>query len=177
MKRSNWVLIGVAVLVLVVGWLVFRPSRESVALDLVASFGQAVEVRPSPESFGVGETTLAGVTKPSLRAKENTRIAWDVTVPDRAWLYLSAGLQEEAWQVAGDGMVFRVSINDDELLNVVINPHGDDSQRRWQDYALDLSEFAGEQVKVFLKTNTSVPGKNNTDGDLGAWGAPRIVTR
>ncbi|MCC7008791.1 MAG: hypothetical protein IT184_08240 [Acidobacteria bacterium] len=177
MKRSGWVLIGVLVLTAVVGWLVLRRSSENVVLDLASSFGQAVEVRPAPEAFSVAETTIAGVAKPAILTKENTRVAWSVTVPDRAWLHLSAAVQEPAWTTAGDGVVFRVSINDDELLNVVVNPYGDESQRKWQDYALDLSEFAGEQVRVYLKTNTSVPGKNNADGDLGAWGAPRIVTR
>jgi hypothetical protein len=176
MKRSAWILISVVVLLGLVAWLVFRPASEHVATDFVADFAKASEVRP-PDAFSIVDATLAGETKRAIAVKQASRIAWNVTVPNNAWLHLSAGLTEDAWTVDGDGVLFRVSVNDDELLNVVINPFGDTSARRWQDFALDLSEFAGEDVKVFLKTNASAPGKNNTAGDSAVWGAPRIVTK
>jgi len=177
MKRSAWIALCVVVLLGLVAWLVLRPTSENVAMDFIALYDSAAEKRPEGDIFSVADVTLAGDTKRAILAKESTRIGWDITVPNNAWLHVSAGLQESAWTTSGDGVVFRVSINDDELLNVVVNPYRDQSHRRWQDFALDLSEFAGEDVRLFLKTNTSVPGRNNADGDLPVWGYPRLVTK
>jgi hypothetical protein len=175
MKRSAWILASIVALVLLVAWLVLRPRSESVVLDLVEQFPQAVEVRPTPEVFSIIDATLAGETKRAIHAKDGSRVAWDVTIPDGAWLTFSAGLIEEAWKVPGNGVQFRVSVFDDEILNVVINPYEDESARRWQDFELDLSEYAGENVKLFLKTFPGARGDNA--GDLAVWGTPRIVTK
>lgn len=177
MKRSAWVIVCVVALVGLVAWLVLRPKSENVAVDLLAQFSNAVEKRPSADVFSIIDASLAGVDKRAIFTKDSSRIAWNVTIPDNAWLYVSAGLTEQAWTVSGDGVLFRISVNDDELLNVVINPYRDASMRKWQDFQIDLSEFAGQNVNVFLKTNASPPGPTNTNGDFAVWGAPRIVTR
>jgi hypothetical protein len=173
MKRSVWILASVVVLVLVVAWLIFRQKPEHVVVDLIEQFPQAVEKRPTPEVFSIIDSTLAGESKRAILAKQPSRIAWSVTLPDHAWLRLSLGLTEEAWTVPGSGVQFRVTVFDDERLNVVIDPFKDPSARRWQDFELDLSEYAGENVRVFLKT-FAAPGIN---GNLAVFGAPRIITR
>ena len=175
MKRSAWILASVVVLVGLVAWLVLRPRSENVVLDLVEAFPQAVEKRPTDEVFSIIDATLAGETKRAIQTKQASRVAWSVTVPDDGWLIFSAGLTEEAWKTPGNGVQFRVSIFDDEILNVVINPFEDASARRWQDFELDLSEYAGENVKIFLKT---FPGAGGDDrGDFAVWGNPRVVTK
>lgn len=177
MKRSVWVIGSVVLLVGLVAWLVLRPKSENVAIDLVAQFPSAVEKRPAPETFSLIDATVAGVTKRAIYTKDSSRIAWNVTMPDNAWLLVSAALTEEAWPVEGDGVLFRISANDNELLNVVINPFRDPSVRKWQDFQIDLSEFAGQNLNLFLKTNASASGRANTSGDFAVWGNPRIVTR
>jgi hypothetical protein len=64
-------------------------------------------------------------------------------------------------------------MNDDEVLKQVIDPYADATDRRWNDFEIDLSEFAGESMYLYLKTFTG----GNADGDLPVWGEPRIVTR
>jgi hypothetical protein len=178
MKRPVWIFAGVLVLAGLVAYLALRPVSEHVVVNFIDAFDEAVERRPvGDDTFTVGEATLAGVTKRAIRAKNPSRIAWTVTIPDNAWLVVSAGIAEEAWTVAGDGVAFRISLNDDEVLNMLVDAYSDPSVRRWNDYEVDLSEFAGETMNVFLKTFASPPGANNTDGDLPIWGEPRIVTR
>jgi hypothetical protein len=163
-----------------VGYFVLRPQQENVVVDLIADFPNAFEKRPVPEVFSFVDATIAGETKRAIATKDSSRIAWRVTVPENAWISLSAGLTEDAWTIEGDGVLFRVSVHDDELLNVVINPYADPSARKWQDFMLDLSEYAGETVGIYLKTNASPPvppGQNNKNGDFAVWGNPRIVTR
>jgi hypothetical protein len=68
-------------------------------------------------------------------------------------------------------------MNDDEVLNMPIDPFGDPGARRWNDFEIDLSEFAGETMNVFLKTFPSPPASSDTNGDMPVWGEPRIITR
>jgi hypothetical protein len=159
----------------VVAWWVFHQKAEHVVVDLIEQFPQAVEKRPSPEVFSIIDATLAGETKKAIFVKDPSRIAWSVTIPDHAWLRLSLGLTEAAWTVPGNGVQFRVTVFDDERLNVVIDPYKDPSARRWQDFELDLSEYAGENVRIYLKTFAGAGG--DTNGDLAVFGAPRIITR
>jgi hypothetical protein len=177
MKRSVWIIAALVVLGGLVAWLALRQESENVVVNFIDDFGKAVESRPAGDTFAIADTTLAGQTKRAMTAKTPSRIAWAVTIPENAWLVVSAGLVEEAWTVAGDGVVFRISLNDDEVLNMVVDPYGDPSARRWNDFEVDLAEFAGETMNVYLKTFTSPPGKNNPDGDLPVWGEPRIVVR
>jgi hypothetical protein len=173
MKRPVWIVAGIVVLGGLIAWLAFRGESENVVVNFVDDLAQAIEKRPTDDTFSVADVTIAGTTKRSIVTKNPSRIAWSVTVPENAWLIVSAGVQEEGWKTAGDGVSFRISMNDDEVLHTVIDPYGDPSDRQWNDLEIDLSEFAGETMNVFLKT---FPGKN-ADGDLPAWGEPRIITR
>jgi hypothetical protein len=174
MKRPVWIVAGVVVLGALVLWLALREPSENVVVSFVDSFPEAVEKRPdAPDTFTISDVTLAGVTKRAIVAKNPSRIAWSVTIPENARLVLSAGIREEGWTVARDGVSFRASLNDDEVLNLLVDAYGDASARRWHDVEVDLSEFAGETMNVFLKTFTG----RTADGDLPVWGEPRIVTR
>lgn len=177
MKRPVWIVAGIVVLGVLVLWLALRRPSENVVINFVDEIAQTTERRPADGTFDVGEVTLDGETRRVIRAPANGRIAWSVTIPENAFLVGSAALAEEAWTTKGDGVVFRASLNDDEVLNIVVDPFGEPSARRWQDFEVDLSEFAGETMNVFLKTFASPPGRNNTDGDLPLWGEPRIITR
>ena len=177
MKRSVWIVAGIVVLAGLVLWLAFRGESENVVVNFVDDFGQAVEKRPVDASFSVSDVTLAGQTKRAIVTPSPSRIAWTVTIPENARLLVSGGVREEAWTTKGDGVVFRISMNDDEVLNMVIDPFGDPSARKWNDFEIDLSEFAGETVNVFLKTFASPPGSSDANGDQPVWGEPRIITR
>lgn len=177
MKRPVWIVAGIVILGGLIAWLAFRGESENVAVNFVDNFAQAVEKRPVNATFSVADVTLAGQTKRAIVAPGASRIAWTQTIPENAWLLVSGGMREESWTTKGDGVVFRISMNDDEVLNMVIDPFGDSDARRWHDFEIDLSEFAGETMNVFLKTFPSPPGSNNTDGDMPVWGEPRIIVR
>lgn len=177
MKRSGWVLLAVLVVGGLITWIVLRSGSGNVAYDFIAQFANAEEKRPVPTAFTVTDATIAGETKHAIAATGPTRIAWDVTVPDNAWLTVSAGMLEQGWTVPGDGVVFRVSVNDDEILNLTINPYKNPSDRHWQDFTLDLSEYAGEKVRIFLKTNPGTSRHEDRNGDFPVWGEPRLITK
>jgi hypothetical protein len=184
MKRPVWLLIGV-VLAVAVAWFALRPGGEgSLTADLVEQFPTATQKRPNPETFQVVEATLGGDTRPAILTRESSRLVYAVPVPDNGELRVSLGLLEEAWTTQGDGVLFRILIGagapPEEVLNLLINPFGNPSDRRWHDITIDLSEYAGETIDIYFNTNASPdqrPPVNDTNGDLAVWGAPAVYAR
>ena len=177
MKRSAWIILSVVVLAGVVTWLILRARAEHTVVDLVAELPNVVVSLPNKEAFKVAETTIAGDTKRAIVFDGSSRLAWRVAVPENAWLSLSLGMREESYKVPGDGVWFRVTVYDQELLSLMVDAAKNTADRRWQDFMIDLSEYAGETVDIYLKTNQGPPGSSNVTGDFSAWGNPRIITR
>jgi hypothetical protein len=178
--KGRWFIIGA--LVGVAGLIVWSRSLGSaqMAADLVDHFPQAIQVRPNPEAFTVGDVTIGGRTLKSIAVSQASRIVWKEKVPSNAWLDVSLGLREEAWSKPGDGVLFMVGITAngkyDELVSLVVNPMGNPADRQWYPLMLDLSPYAGLEVEVILNTRAGV-GDATADNDLAVWGAPAIVTR
>lgn len=184
MKRPAWLLIGV-VLAVVVVWFALRPSGDGrVVADLIDEFPSAVDRRPSPETFEVIRATIAGDTREAILTRDSSRLVYRVQVPEDGELRVGLGLLEEAWTTPGDGVLFRILIGagapPEEVLNLVIDPYGNEGDRRWHDISIDLSEYSGETIDIFLNTNASPPSRppvNDTAGDLAVWGAPAVYAR
>jgi hypothetical protein len=180
--RYRWFLAGGAVAVVVLAlWVVFGRSGGTVAVNFIDTFADA-EKRPNPDVFSIVDATLNGQAKRAIFVGTASRLTWHETIPNRAWLTVSLGLKPEAWTQPGDGVLFRVGMSTgsryDELLNVLVNPYGNPSDRGWQDISLDLSPYAGQSVDVIFNTNWSAPGHgDDRRNDLALWGAPRIVVR
>jgi hypothetical protein len=185
MKRPVWLIaLGIVVAAIVVFYVVRHNGHETVVTDLVAAFPTATEKKPSPDTFSVIDATIGGQQKRAIFTKDPSRLVYTLNVPENAQLKVSLGLLEDGWKTQGDGVLFRVLAtpangNQDELLNLDLNPFANPSDRSWHDLSIDLSEYAGETIQLFLNTNSSPPGRPQRDdraGDLAVWGAPRIVT-
>lgn len=174
---SLGLLLGLAMLGL---WRRLDRGPQGISADFVRQFETATVRRPGPEVFAVREVTISGVSKPSIIVQQPSRIAWDLTMPDHARVETEVALQEEAWTLAGDGVLFRIGISldgrYDELVTLVVNPSGLPDDRRWVPVAVDLSPYAGRAVSLIFNTGSGAEG-DNRDNDLAVWGAPRLVTR
>ena len=177
----RWFSLGLVVGLATLGlWLRVGHGTRGVAVDFVRQFESASVRRPDREAFAVRDVIVAGESKPSITVQQPTRVAWDLTVPDHAWVETEVALLEEAWTRAGDGVLFRIGISldgrYDELVNQAVNPFARPDDRRWIPVVVDLSAYGGRAVSVIFNTGPGVEG-NNRDNDLGVWGSPRIVTR
>lgn len=174
---------GLGLVAIVVAYLALRPAGDRIAFDLVEQLPNAKDRRPNPDVFSVVDATLAGKRERAILTKQPSRIKYNITVPDEAWLKFSLGLLEESWTTQGDGVLFQVLVvsgpENVELLSLVVNPYGNPSDRGWQPLVLDLSQFAGENVDLVFNTYASPPPNTERDrnGDAALWGAPRIVIR
>jgi len=187
MKRS-W--IGTIVVVVVAAgfalWLL-RSGGERVSIDLVQEFPTAKIKRPTPDVFSIVDASINGVTKKSIFTKDPSRVGWHFTVPEDAWLKVSIGVEEQGWTMPGDGVVFQIGVvsgkNYEELLRLRVNPYSEASDRQWKDLTLDLSPHSGEDIDLVFNTLSSPdpapgqPPKDDRNGDLALWGAPRVVVK
>ena len=189
MTRSTRLLVGGLVIVAALAaWFFLRSgSSDRVAIDLMAQFPTAKVKNPSPEVFEKVDATLAGRRYPAIFAKQPSRLAWSITVPDDAWLKVQLGLKEEAWKVQGDGVFFMVGVSAggrfDQVYTLVVNPYGNPSDKAWKEIIVDLSPYAGQTVDLIFNTfpsPTPAPGAppvSDTNGDLALWGAPQIIIK
>ena len=111
---------------------------------------------------GVSWQGLGEIYRESLVARAPERMAFTVTVPDRAWLDVGIGTIDDR------PATFKVSVASDggsseELLDerTVTTPY------RWQRTAIDLTRLAGRKVSVSLALVAEA-------GTVGLWGSPTI---
>lgn len=173
----------VVVLVLILGWYLLRRSGSAGTVDLLTQFEEAKKA-PASETFPIIDATLANETKKAIAPPGviGTRIIWKVHVPDDGWLRVNLGLKTDAWQKAGDGVLFKVLVSDgkasEELFTQHVDPFNNAADRRWIPVMVDLSAYGGEQVDLIFNTYASPPkAPANMDNDMPLWGAPEIVIR
>ena len=184
MKVNRAVVIGVVALILViVGWWLFRRSSQGGAVDLLAKFDQA-QKKPEAGAFDLVDATLNGETRKSIapRPSAGTRLTWHLQIPDDGWLRVNLGLKPEAWTQEGDGVLFMVGVSDgrsfEALFSQYVNPYGNTADRRWIPVMVDLSAYGGEEVDLIFNTFASQPGKPSDErNDFALWGTPEIVIR
>lgn len=176
MKSNRAVLTAVVLLVVIAaGWWLFHRG-SSARVDLLAGFQQA---KKSGGEFTLTDATLAGDTKQAIAAPPNGRITFHVRIPDDGWLRVSLGMKPESWDKDGNGVLFFAGVSDgrsfEKLFEQVLNPHANQSERRWIPVAVDLSAYAGEEMDVVLNTRASPAGvPEDARNDLPLWGAPTI---
>src|SRR5262249_5680360 len=99
--------IGAAV-VIALAWSWF-PRSDRPLVDLTQALSTAKR-QPSPSAFVVEPVTIDGDTKPSILAREQTRLTYHVTVPKHARLRVAAAIHPSVWNEAGDGVLLLVGI-------------------------------------------------------------------
>lgn len=139
-------------------------------MEFAAQVADASVVRPSAETFSVAEARVGGTTMPAIAASGASRMAWDLTIPEGAWVEAHLALPDALATTAGEGVLFRIGISFDdryeEVVTHVVTPAPSVDHHQWTPVAADLSIFAGRRVSLIF--NTAGPG---------LWGAPRMVVR
>ncbi|HXT41375.1 MAG TPA: hypothetical protein VN887_15300 [Candidatus Angelobacter sp.] len=151
-----------------------RPVVE-VAADLIELFKPGLvqdalscEVRQPASAGGVKQDALfehpLAVGRPArvnyeldltrTTAQEPLLLAFEIALSD--------GIKSGA---GADGVRFVVQINGRQMFSA------ETVETRWQPHVVDLTEFAGQHVRLTLATDA----RNNTSYDWALWGNPRIL--
>jgi hypothetical protein len=191
-RPARFLLGGVLLGAVVAGFLWSCRGGERVAVDLVEEWPKAKQRVPQ-DSQSVIDASISGDTRKGILVTQPGRIAYDVTVPEHAWLKLAVGMLEKSWTIPGDGVTIFLYVVplgpdgnvmtrpeggmvSDELLSLTVNPSGNPADKLWHDLTLDLSKYAGKRVELRLVTQASPTNRTaDTNGDVLVWGQPRIV--
>lgn len=158
-----------------------RASGERI--DLVERLNEAQKA-PDAATFVIEDHTLAGEAHRAIAVAPvlGSRLTWRLTVPKRAWLWVSIGMQVEAWNNEGDGVRFTAGINDGgtftQLFEQYLHPFALAGDRKWFPVRVSLAKYEGREVELVFATATGADGAGqDRRHDLPLWGVPEIVIR
>jgi hypothetical protein len=147
--------------------------------NFVATFGQA-QISNAESTSASTQDYAGGVSKPALfehpRAEGEARIEYTLALPqlkssERLILHFSIGLRDgvdfDTPQTKPDGVQFAVEVSGERRFEAV------SEVCRWEEHAVDVSDFAGKRIQVGFLTNCN--GAGNTNFDWGLWGNPRLL--
>ena len=156
-------------------------SESPSSYDLASMMNQAQKSTSIADPKGVFYTieslNLGGLSPKAIFQHPPSTITYSIKVPKgRSVFRAGLGMTPDSWDKGGDGVEFVVAVETRgerlELLQRYIDPKADPALRRWNDIEVDLSAYAGKEVKLSLITG---PGpKGDLDNDWAVWGAPRI---
>ncbi len=151
------------------------------AIDLAARFGDA-ERRPlgaGPDVLAVKTVAIGGESRRAILARAPTRVTWDLTLPNNAFVRTVVGLDESVWGKESDGVQFRIAISNAEgyrpLLVRRVNPRQVAGDRGWIPMTVDLSRYSGQHVHLILATDTVPTRYPDPRNDVAYWGSPAIT--
>ncbi len=186
MKKQVLPLLAAVVVVALAGvWYVKRGGQQPAVIDLVQTFPDALKQQgedAGTDNFAVRNERIAGQTLRAIYAHPTSRITWKVTAPTDGWLKTYLGVDEQAWDKDGDGVLFMIGVRDlgggpyQELLRQQVDPHGRHGDRRWIPITLDLSPFSGRVIEIYFNTRVSMKG-SDARNDFSYWGTPGIYLR
>jgi hypothetical protein len=134
----------------------------------------------TPEEWYVAYdwTAIGDDSRPVLKMHPPSAVVYDMILSEDTWLRGAAALHPDVWSPdKGDGVLFQIQVFSQEGEETVyyneIDPKNLPDHRRWHDFEIDLSRYAGQRVTIKFLTYPL----NSNDWDWAVWGAPVLVTR
>ena len=160
-----------------------KPPLSFGVIDEVYNFVDQFQHSQSGDAEQISanaQDSAGGVKKAALfehpPAEGDARIQYEVLLPEvepneNLILHFSIGLRDgvdfELPHTKPDEVRFAIEISDERRFVAV------SEACRWDEYLIDLSDFAGSTVQIAFLTNCN--GASNTDYDWALWGNPRVL--
>jgi hypothetical protein len=147
--------------------------------DLLAAYPRATPHVHQPSYLHLGEYAVANETRRGIYLHPTGSIEFPaVHLSSKAVLTFWIGIEDDAWDKAGDGVEFTVFVrrgNDarTKVFSRYLDPKHNPDDRRWIEGRTSLKPFRNEDVQIILATG---PGPaNDFNFDWALWGEPQIV--
>lgn len=164
-----------------------RDAKHEVALQTVTAFNLArhftegkahVSQNGAPEAVRMERFVMPdnGDWGDVLLVHPPATVGFPLSLPDRPLNFTSRlALAPESWQWGGDGVTFVVYVQEEngsvtELFRRHIGKEAE--ARRWHDVEFSLSDYAGDDIVLFLATEDGPAGDGT--GDWAGWETPRL---
>jgi len=151
-----------------------KEARGSVDLLVELPAAEMTEQEAS-EPARLHLAKIDGDERLCLFAHPRSNIAWKMTVPDCARLRAAIALDPLCLSWGGRGAWFEVRVGQDIVFRQYVDPKINPNEHRWQEIAVDLSPYAGREVKLTLATLPHASG--DLTGLWALWAKPRIEIR
>ncbi|MBN1658855.1 MAG: O-antigen ligase family protein [Anaerolineae bacterium] len=133
---------------------------------------------PDPISSEPDERTVLFQHPPQTGRNE---VSFDVQVPENGALQFAIALSPDVWSPdQGDGVWFEVYVHEsgnpwgrETIFSRYINPKDNLTDRRWRNYLVDLSPWAGRSVQLGLITEAGPAG--DWAYDWAGWAEPALI--
>lgn len=163
---------------------VTHPSSR-IAIDLAGTLQRAQAETSAPTGSGTGVfppyldvsyIRIGGQQRRWVYMHPPAQMAARVRVPPRAFFQAGLALDPESWtQEYGDGVRFVVEVESGAgkrmLLDRHVNPRARGEDRGWVDVWVNLEDYAGQEVRLILRTNAV----QDVNFDWAGWANPQIV--
>ena len=141
-----------------------RPTDANGARFEIASIRLLFDREQLAETpSGVGWMGLSEVYHESLVAKATETIRVPLSLPARPWLDLSVGTLEDRPVTFWVGIEQEGAAEPRVLLERTVT-----TPDRWEEASIDLTAFAGEDIRLSLNLSAADPGT------IGFWGSPVV---
>ena len=156
---------------------------EAVAVDFLA--GTPAEGEVISQTWDLAELPGAADRRTVLfehpPQQGQARIIYRVTIPPQGALRFGIALAPEVWLPdKGDGVTFQVYVQEEgasegQFVFVrYVNPKSNIPDRKWRNFVVDLSPYAGQTILLSLITEAGPQG--NYSFDWAGWSTPQLVT-
>ncbi len=146
-------------------------SSSSAELDLREELRRA-KIKTRKRTFvGSSELTIGNVSCPVILAHPPSKIMYRVDLGKDPLLLFNHAMVPSTYDQPGEGVLFRVRLNDSVLWENYLDAKNKDEDRGWHPVTLELP--SGGTDRLVLETE---PGpKGNPDFCAAVWGAPRLI--
>ena len=148
-------------------------------LEMFEAGGAQVSEDNVPEPVEVRRYTMPqnGDWSDVLFMHSGASVSWQVALPETPTaLSFRAAMDPNSWDWGGDGSTFVVQIETDAVPSQELyrrHISNEESDRQWHDELVSLAKYAGQTVRLTLRTE---PGpRDDFTGDWAGWGQPLIV--
>ena len=156
------------------------PRSSANQISLLARFSGARVEAQLPEGIQVTSWAINGRTERVLFEHPRARVSFDLEVPFAAKLWTGISYSPLAWDKGGDGATFEVFLkpkNGEErrLFSRYIDPKRNANERVFIPVAVDLEQYAHQDVVLSLVTDPGPRGDNSFD--WAGWTDPIVASQ
>jgi hypothetical protein len=137
---------------------------------------------PFVQEITINNESRATISQPAiapldLHIVDSNLIYNNIPVSAGSKLSFGVAMNPDSWTKDTDGVLFKILVEDkagtNEIFSKYVSPHENTEDRRWQDFQVDLNEFAGEKVSFYFVID---PGPNlNNAYDWAVWSNPLLL--
>jgi hypothetical protein len=130
----------------------------------------------APPFLDLSYLRLGGEERRWLYMHPPSSVTVSLRVPPDAYFQSGLGLNPQTWDTPlGDGVRFIVEVDGPagrvRLLDRHVNPRARTEERRWLDVWVSLEPFAGQSIRLTLRTDQA----DDPSFDWAGWANPQIV--